>query len=208
MVESGFTSNLIQAGCHLITTQVVYLIDPRRSGFQQHENVRSEDKTSLNEQDIPRLTDLYPQLYIGKHCWHNAQFNEAFFALMLATSLIRATLFREPVTGRLDAFSIYMDDGSYLSGCQIGYDLGLPRKARPLQDGPDGPGVAGGAERATGQPERRSRCLQAPARRRAGARIRRDLRRSPTSAPSPSLADLESRGSDVRQWHSPLRAHG
>jgi len=140
-LEPELTGNLLAAGCRLLTTRVAYVLDPRRSSFERRHNVRkdwhllrtspyqiSHDKASLSEGELQRLTELYQQLYIGKHCRHNAQFNAAYFSRMLATPMIQASLFREPGSGRLDAFSLYMDNGPYLTGCQIGYDQALPRR--------------------------------------------------------------------------------
>lgn len=141
LLEPGMTASLLDAGCRLIATRVVYVIDTRCPSFHRHSDVRKdrqllqttrhqlcEDKTSISAADLHRLEDLYRQLYIGKHCRHNAQFNAAFFARLLATPMIRAALFRDPESGRLDAFSLYMETGAYLTGCQIGYDLTLPRR--------------------------------------------------------------------------------
>lgn len=140
-LEPELTGSLLAAGCRLLTTRVVYVLDPRRSSFERRSNVRkdwhllrtshyqlSHDKASLSEGELQRLTELYQQLYIGKHCRHNAQFNAAYFTRMLATPMIQASLFREPESGLLDAFSLYMDNGPYFTGCQIGYDLTLPRR--------------------------------------------------------------------------------
>ena len=140
-LEPELTSHLLAAGCRLLTTRVTYVSDPRSAPFLRHSDVRkdlrllqtspylvSDDKTSLSQEDLQRLTDLYRRLYIRKHCRHNAQFNSAFFALMLATPMFRASLFREPQSGRLDAFSFYMENGSYLTGCFAGYDQALPRR--------------------------------------------------------------------------------
>ena len=141
VLEPELTGSLQAAGCHLLTTRVVYVIDPRQASFERHSDVLkdwrllrasryllSHDKTSLSQGELQRLTHLYQQLYIGKHCRHNAQFNAAYFARILATPMIQASLFREPGSGRLDAFSLYMDNGPYLTGCQIGYDLALPQR--------------------------------------------------------------------------------
>lgn len=141
MLEPGMTASLVEAGCRLVTTRVVYVIDPRRSSFLRHRNVRddrrllrttpyrlSEDKTSVSADDLSRIQDQYDKLYIGKYCRHNAQFRATFFAQLLATPMIRATLLRDPESGRLDAFSLYMDNGPYLTACLIGYDLALPRR--------------------------------------------------------------------------------
>ena len=140
-LEPELTGNLLAAGCRLLTTRLVYVIDPRQAAFQRHSDVRrdlrllensryqlSHDKAALSEGDLQRMTDLYQRLYISKHCRHNAHFNAAFFARMLATPMVRASFFRDPESGRLDAFSLYTDSGSYLTGFQIGYDQALPQR--------------------------------------------------------------------------------
>ena len=141
MLEAELTGHLLAAGCHLLTTRVIYVLDPRLPSFARHHNVRKDNrllktsryqlnnnKDSLTESDLERLTSLYQKLYIDKHCRHNAQFNATFFAQLVATPMVRVSLFRDPENGRLDAFSLYMDNGSYLTGCTIGYDVRLPRR--------------------------------------------------------------------------------
>jgi hypothetical protein len=149
-LEPELTGNLLAAGCRLLTTRVAYVLDPRRSSFERRHNVRkdwhllrtspyqiSHDKASLSEGELQRLTELYQQLYIGKHCRHNAQFNAA-------------SLFREPGSGRLQP----------VSG-QRSLSHGLPDRlrpdpateARPLPDGADAQGAAGPAHRVAGEPQ-------------------------------------------------------
>lgn len=140
-LEPELTSDLLAAGCRLLTTRVTYVSDPRQAPFLRHSDVRkdlrllqtspyviSDDKTSLSQEDLKRLTDLYQRLYIRKHCHYNSQFHAAYFALLLATPMFRASLFRDPQSGRLDAFSLYMKNGSYLTGCFVGYDQAVPRR--------------------------------------------------------------------------------
>jgi hypothetical protein len=75
---------------------------------------------------ITRITELYRDLYLGKHSVLNPQYNGDFFSLTLKEGFLTYRALIQ--NGRVDAFiSYYVDDGLIMAAL-FAYDLNRPRQ--------------------------------------------------------------------------------
>jgi hypothetical protein len=139
-LESQLAETLQSSGARMVPTRVVNVIDPTRSDFERHANVR-RDRALLRQTpyhirglspgapiDAERIVELYRTLYLDKHGPFNAAFNRRFFEALLATPAIRWAFWESPATGRIDAFSSWFRSGGSLTSMLVGYDRSLPAK--------------------------------------------------------------------------------
>lgn len=139
-LEPHLAETLQQSGARLVPTRVVSLLDPTRSDFERHANVR-RDCALLRQTpyrirglangspiDPDRIVELYRTLYLDKHGPFNAAFNRRFFEALLATPAIRWAFWQDPSTERIDAFSAWYRCGDSLTSMLVGYDRTLSPK--------------------------------------------------------------------------------
>ncbi len=120
-------------GYCLVPSRRVYMLDTSNPDYLKHRNMRADlrelkrtrysidgDPATLSQQ-LPRITALYRDLYLGKHSALNPQFNTNFFSMTLGEKFLTyRTLVAD---GRIDGFFNYLIlDGVMTAGC-IGYDL-------------------------------------------------------------------------------------
>lgn len=82
----------------------------------------------LREADLPRLKDLYDQLYLEKYSRHNPQFTLAFLRTALHDGTLELRALRHRETGAIDGVAGYFVRGGTLTTPLFGYDLGLPQQ--------------------------------------------------------------------------------
>lgn len=125
-----------QAGFSMMRSRTVYLFDPASPEVHRRGNVKRDRKLLeqthyrvVTDRDrllaaVPRLTELYRGLYLGKHPSTNPAFVERFFAHLLEREIWAFVGFESD--GVIDSFTSWFDDGGYLIGTAIGHDLNRP----------------------------------------------------------------------------------
>jgi hypothetical protein len=132
----------------MVPSRTVYIADPWERSFERSKNVKHDlrllkrggyailDSNEINDSDIPRIVELYRDLYLKKHSSLNPQLNERYFKLTLKGNLITFQALRRD--GRIDAFSACYTMNRvatwFLAGDDIGMrkELGLYRQAFAL----------------------------------------------------------------------------
>ena len=127
-----------RAGYDLVCSRQVYFFDGRTRTFQQRSAVKRDERelanlrryrvvrhAELEPADIPRITDLYHQLYVQKHSRLNPQYTEQFVKRAVRERWLEFTGLRGP-SGWLDAVFGCFRQGSTTSTPFIGYDTRLP----------------------------------------------------------------------------------
>lgn len=134
----GFADDLQANGYKMVGARIIYILDPRDKTYQSRQNVRYDrkllDKTDyelvtardITAKDIPRITHLYRDLYLGKYPTLNPQFNQVFFEHVVWNKSFSFRAFRKD--GRIDAFACWFRSAGVLVASSIGYDTQLPRK--------------------------------------------------------------------------------
>jgi hypothetical protein len=137
-LNPGHAEALRAAGCRLVGTRIVYVLDPKSRMFRCRTNVahdrrllrttpyRQLDASGSEGVDVERMASLYQSLYIGKYCEFNAAFNARFFDRVLRTPFLRTRLFVGE-GGRMDAFTTHFVNGGYITGALVGHDLSQPQ---------------------------------------------------------------------------------
>jgi hypothetical protein len=78
---------------------------------------------------IPRLKDLYDQLYLQKYSIHNPQFTERFLETARVERTLGLTALRHRETGAIDGVAGYFVRNGTLTTPLFGYDLAVPQEA-------------------------------------------------------------------------------
>ncbi len=128
---------LQQAGCRLIPSRQIYLFDHQTGVTSRTRWVIKRDRRlidngeyevvapdEIEEQDIPRIAELYQMLYIDKYSSHNPQFTEQFFRIALQERLLNIYGLRR--NGRLDAVLGFFGRDAVMTTPLFGYDTSLP----------------------------------------------------------------------------------
>jgi hypothetical protein len=129
-----------EAGYDLICSRQIYFFDGRTGVFRERSAVKRDEKElrglkdyrvvehgDLTVEDVPRITDLYHQLYVQKHSRLNPQYTEQFVKRAVRERWLEFTGLRGR-SGRLDGiFGCYRQEGT-LSTPFIGYDTRLPQE--------------------------------------------------------------------------------
>ncbi len=132
----GFDA-LRENGYKLIRSRRVYVLDAKsKRHLQRRDTIRDLRllrDTSYEivgchealEAHVPRIAELYRDLYVVKHSRLNPQFNTRFIALTLKEHVFmyRALVKR----GRIDGFFAYFEQGGVMTGAIVGYDRSLPQ---------------------------------------------------------------------------------
>lgn len=84
------------------------------------------DHDGLTVGDMPRLLDLYNQLYLDKYSLHNPQFTLKYLELALAERTLTLQALRKD--GRIDGAIGYFSRNGAMTTPLFGYDLTLPQE--------------------------------------------------------------------------------
>jgi len=90
-------------------------------------NYRLVDHGDLTEADMPRLLDLYNQLYLDKYSHYNPKFTVPFLTHMWRHNLLHMTALRHP-NGRLDGVMGAFQQSGFSTHPVFGYDLSVPQE--------------------------------------------------------------------------------
>lgn len=138
-LDPSYADALCAAGCALVPSRQVYLLDCASRTSMRNDNVRRDLRllarsgyevvaaASLRPDDVPRLTALYRGLYLEKHSSLNQQFTERYFSLLLVEGLMNVRALRKD--GRIDAFAASYRRPGLTTGAIIGYDIRFPQIA-------------------------------------------------------------------------------
>jgi hypothetical protein len=92
-----------------------------------HYDIRKIDH--LEGEDCRRVTELYRLLYLDKYSRYNPHYRNSFFDLVARSRLLDFYVWKDPETGRIDAFSAFHDaDGDVLCASLLGYCQAQPRQ--------------------------------------------------------------------------------
>lgn len=134
---------LLALGYLPVPSRQVYLFDARagrRSSFLRRHNNRLDAALlrrtpyrlvagdELNDDDYPRLTQLYNLLYLEKYCPLNPQFGSDWLRRGQADGWLELSALRAP-TGRIDGAMGWFRTGGTLTAPVVGYDTTLPQRA-------------------------------------------------------------------------------
>ncbi len=135
---TGLPEALVRAGYQLITSRQVYLFDGRMKDFTQKSTVKRDLKElrqltshhvvehdAFTEEDVPRITELYQQLYVEKHSRLNPRYTRRFVSRALTGRWLEFRGLRH-VSGRLDGVYGCFTHGGVTSTPFIGHDTTLP----------------------------------------------------------------------------------
>lgn len=134
---------LIALGGRAVQSRIVHIVDMKAPlsgtsmrGTREKRNVdrrlyegrltdRITDRRTLLEQ-VPRIRELYAQLYLRKYSTMNPQYTEEFFRIVLQSEEFHVAGWLD--NGKLEAFNIRLvhDAVNHWSIC--GYDVNAPRK--------------------------------------------------------------------------------
>lgn len=84
------------------------------------------DHQSINENDLPRILDLYNQLYLDKYSILNPQFNREFLKLAWREQALKLFVLKK--NGHIDGVVGYFSRNAVMTTPFFGYDLSLPQK--------------------------------------------------------------------------------
>jgi Acetyltransferase (GNAT) domain len=136
--DSSLPGRLESLGYNLITSRQIYFFDGKKADFLSRSDVKRDLKALTNLpgysvvshedfklDDVPRIVDLYKQLYLDKHSHLNPQYTAVFVARALKERLLEFKGLRHD-SGRLDAVYACYRKGGTTSTPFIGYDTALP----------------------------------------------------------------------------------
>ncbi len=128
-----------QLGCRLVPSRQIYLVEPAKSDgisskarwllkrdralIQKH-GYSVVSANELQEQDIPRIVEIYNMLYLQKYSLCNPMFNEHFIRLALQEQILQLMALRKD--GRVDAVLGYFCRNGIMTTPLFGYDTNLP----------------------------------------------------------------------------------
>jgi hypothetical protein len=126
---------LRQLGMELIPSRLVFHQDPRRRDFWRIRNVRHD--IALAEEvplecrllaltDVPRVAELYWQLYGHKHSELNPHFSHEWLALAMTSGVLAGEGILHD--GRLAAAYLSYSVGDVMTNPVFGYDTTLPQQ--------------------------------------------------------------------------------
>ena len=126
------------AGYQFFLTRQVYVFDGRNPEYLNKINFKRDwqllqkshyqwvKHSEIYENDIPRIIELYRDLYLEKYSYHNPQFTEAYIHLCLKEGLLILHGLRHP-SGRLDGVIGYFTRNEVMTTPIVGYDRALPK---------------------------------------------------------------------------------
>ena len=132
-------THLQRAGYLLLPSRQVYLcLDLHAAARKQNSEIdqtlltrkteyRIVKGAELTSEDVPRIRELYDQLYLQKYSLHNPHFTDALIQLWQQTGLMKFIGLRNS-NGILDGIVGCLGMHETITTPLIGYDLTLPRK--------------------------------------------------------------------------------
>lgn len=139
--DSSLPARFTDCGYELITSRQVYYFDGRKPAFLAKDVVKRDLKAAreqggyamvehgdLRDADVPRIRDLYHQLYVKKHSALNPQYTERFVGSALREGWLEFRGLRHP-SGRLDGVLGAFTREQITSTPFIGYDTSLSLEA-------------------------------------------------------------------------------
>lgn len=84
------------------------------------------NEQSITENDLPRILELYNQLYLDKYSMHNPQFNLDFIKLAWNQKLLQLFVLKKE--GRIDGVVGFFCRNGVMTTPFFGYDLSVPQK--------------------------------------------------------------------------------
>jgi len=133
----GLFGRLRRNGYDMIPARRVYLMDGT-SNLRRHRNVAHDlklldkgpyqvvENDVLTEQDLPRVTRFYRELYLGKYPSLNPQFNKRYFEMVRREDVMDFDTLRK--NGQVAGYAgTIVEDGRML-GCVLGYDMTAPMR--------------------------------------------------------------------------------
>jgi hypothetical protein len=139
LTNGPLLTRLKEAGYLLLPGRQVYLcLDLHAAHQKQNSEIdrnlltkktgyRVVRDAELTSDDVPRIRELYDQLYLQKYSLHNPQFTEDLIRLWQRTGLMKLIGLRNS-NGILDGIVGCLGMGKTMTTPLIGYDLALPRK--------------------------------------------------------------------------------
>lgn len=137
--ESGpLLEALAAAGALIIPSRQVWWFDPhsqavaRSRYFQRDARLLHKGDLSivpheaLQEEDFPRLRELYVQLYLEKYSRHNPRFTTGWLWHLHQAHLLHFTALRE-ASGRIVGVEAYAQHHGIITSPVVGYELSLPQ---------------------------------------------------------------------------------
>lgn len=130
---------LRQEGFEEIISRQVYILDPSNPAYLKtkcyKEDLRLAKKSpyrwishqELSPSDVPRLRNLYDQLYLKKYSTLNPQFTELFIRQSLKEGWLKFWALTHQ--GRMDACIGYFVRNGVMTTPMVGYEFEVPRKA-------------------------------------------------------------------------------
>ena len=132
---------LQQLGYQSVFSRQVYLLDPQQGAHERTSALKKDrrlarkspfvwcgaETITLNE--VPRLKQLYTQLYVGKYSPLNPQFTELFFREALHKRWLNFYVMRHRDTHRIEAVVGYFQCQGIMTTPIIGYNPELPPQA-------------------------------------------------------------------------------
>jgi hypothetical protein len=131
-------ARLEELGYDLIVSRRIYFFDGKKAAFLSRSDVKRDANAlrALNGYsivkhkdftavDVPRIAELYRQLYLNKHSRLNPQYTELFVARALTEGLLEFSGLRHE-SGRVDAVYACFRRRGVTSTPFIGYDTSLP----------------------------------------------------------------------------------
>jgi hypothetical protein len=128
-----------QAGCRLVPSRQIYLVEPAKSdsitskarwllkrdrALVQKHGYSVVTTNGLEEQDIPRIVEIYYMLYLQKYSLCNPMFTEDFIRLALQEQTLQLVALRKD--DRVDAVLGYFCRNGVMTTPLFGYDTDLP----------------------------------------------------------------------------------
>ena len=124
---------LAALGFRAVFSRQVYILDPRDGRFRQKKSFQKDralarrteyqwDEATID--DIPRLKQLYDDLYIDKYSAYNPQFSQRFFVEALRAGWLTLMVLRR--NGRADGVLGFVERDGVMTTPLIGYDRSLP----------------------------------------------------------------------------------
>lgn len=136
--NSGCFDHLQKMGYNYIASRQIYFINPQQSTLFESRLFKSDrklldhcgyeilDGDQLTEKDLPRLRELYSDLYLHKYSNLNPRYNEAFLSLALTQNLIRFKALKKE--GRIDGVVGFIERYGKLFCPIFGYDQSVPKE--------------------------------------------------------------------------------
>lgn len=132
-------TRLVDCGYLLAPSRQVYLCEDLHAAQRKQNSEIDHDllhrrtryqvvrEFDLTDDDVPRIRELYDQLYLGKYSRHNPQFTDELIRLWRTHRVLRLIGLRSP-GGSLDGIVGCFVIDRVLTTPLIGYDLALPRQ--------------------------------------------------------------------------------